>query len=198
MLIEVIFFMTKTVFHKYPKAIETQVKTALSYFPQLKKVKITFKFKDEIKKSTMQAQPKWTDVFKSKNNRQYFILISKKIKIENEVYRTADLPDDVLIGWLGHELGHIMDYKNRSSLDLLFFGIKYLFLNRSIVKAERTADYFAILQGMEKYILATKAFILENSSISERYRTRIIKYYLSPEEIMEMVEQRDAKAVGGV
>lgn len=190
--------MSKTVPHQYPEDIKKQVETALSFFPQLKKVKITFKFKDEIKKSTMQAQPKWTDIFKSKNDRQYYILISKKVKIENEVYHTTNLPDEVLIGWLGHELGHVLDYNNRSSINLLFFGIKYLIFNQSIIKAERTADYFAILQGMEKYILATKAFILDNSSISEKYRTRIIKYYLSPEEIMEMVEERDAKVLDKV
>ena len=139
----------------------------------------------------MLAQPEFWSLFRSKKHRNYKILISKKIVISGKEFCTKDIPRDVMIGWLGHELGHVMDYYERSSLNLIWFGIKYTFSSSFMKKAERTADTHAVHHGMEKYILRTKDFILNNAEINEVYKTRIIKYYLSPEEIMLLVNERD-------
>lgn len=177
----------------YPKVIAEEVQTALSYYPDLKEVAIGFKFKKNIKKSTMQAQPVFGSLFGRRKNRRYVILISERFKIADTTYRTKDVPRDVMIGWLGHELGHVMDYKERSSGNLIWFGIKYFFSTKSIQEAERAADSYAVQNGMEGYILKTKDFILNQAGISQKYRERIKRLYLSPEEIMELVEQRDAR-----
>jgi len=177
------------------KAIENEAITALSFYPELANARIDFIFKNKIKKSTMQARPSFWSFFKSKNNRKYKILISKKFKIDGQEYLTEDIPKDVMIGWLGHELGHVMDYRNRGRLNLLGFGIKYLFSDSFIKEAERSADSFAVQSGMGSYILMTKNFILENASIPDSYKNRIKKYYLSPEEIMQMVKDKDSTGV---
>ena len=70
--------------HTYPKNIATEVKTALSYFPQLEDIDITFKFKKNIKKSTMQAQPSFWSLLKSRKNGSYYIFISEKFKISGK------------------------------------------------------------------------------------------------------------------
>ena len=101
------------------------------------------------------------------------------------------MPSDIFVGWIGHELGHILDYQNRSNFNLLWFGINYLFSQNHIVEAERAADSFAVNQGMESYILKTKDFILNNADINQTYKDRIKRYYLSPEEIMELVKERE-------
>ena len=175
-----------------PESIFNEAKVALSYYPQLEDVPIVFKFKKNIKKSTMQAQPIFGSLFSGRKNRKYVVLISERFKIAETTFLTKDIPEDIMIGWLGHELGHIMDYKNRSSLNLIWFGIKYYFSSESIQEAERAADSHAVNSGMEKYILKTKDFILNQSGISEKYKERIKRLYLSPEEIMELVEEREA------
>lgn len=172
-----------------PSNIKENVEKALSFYPELSNTSIEFKIKRNIKKSTMQAQPKWNFLWKSRKNKSYIILISSKFKIENKEFNTLDIPSEVFIGWIGHELGHILDYENKSKFDLILFGIKYLFSQKSIKAAERTADTFAVAHGMAHYILATKNFILNHATISEKYKSRIIKYYMSPEEIMELVEK---------
>jgi len=172
-----------------PQSIKEEALVALSFYPELKEVPIAFKFKKKIKKSTMQAQPIFTSLISK--SRKYVILISERFTIADTTYLTKDIPKDIMIGWLGHELGHVMDYRNRSSMGLVWFGIKYLFSSRYIQKAERAADTYAVRSGMEEYILKTKAFILEEAGIPEKYRNRIKKLYLSPEEIMEIVEERD-------
>jgi len=174
-----------------PQSIKTEIETALSFYPQLKDTAINFEFKKNIKKSTMQAQPTFGSFFKRKGKRSYNIFISETVKISGDTYYTKDMPKDVITGWIGHELGHVMDYKNRSNSNLIWFGIKYLLSDNHIAEAERAADTYAVRSGMEKYILITKEFILNQADIDESYIARIKKYYLSPEEIMEIVNQRD-------
>ncbi len=175
-----------------PKPIKIEAELALMHFPELKNTPIEFKFKKNIKKSVMLAQPAWTDIFKSKKKRGYKILISENFKISGKKFRTVEVPSEVLIGWIGHELGHIMDYKQRNGLNLIAFGLGYMFSDNFVRKAERTADSFAVSRGMSDYILKTKNFILGNSEIQDSYKARIKKYYLSPDEILDMVKEQDS------
>lgn len=177
--------------HKIPEAIIEEATYALSHYPSLADVAIEIKFKKNIKKSTMLARPAIVSFFQKRNRRSYIVLISEKFKISGRVYLTKDMPRDVMIGWLAHELGHIMDYQNRNKLNLLGFGMRYLLIHKHIVKAERAADYFAIQAGMERYVLATKDFILNSAELDPKYVARIKKYYISPVEVMEMVKIRD-------
>ena len=177
--------------HNIPKAIEDEVLTAMSFYPELSLSNIEIRFKKNIKKSTMQARPTFSSFFKKRRNRTYVILISETFKITDKEFTTKDIPSNILIGWIGHELGHIMDYQNRSKTNLIWFGFKYLLSDRFIVETERAADTYAVAKGMEKYILETKNFILNHSDISTSYKKRIQKYYLSPEEIMVLVEDRN-------
>jgi hypothetical protein len=172
-----------------PKIIEKEVIEALSFYPELYDTAIEFKFKDNIKKSTMQAQPRFASFFKAKENREYVILISRKIQIEGEKFTMADIPSDVKVGWIGHELGHIIDYSGRTNVGMLIYGLKYLFSSAHIKEVERAADTYAIAHGMGKYILKTKNFILNNANLSEKYKHRIRNLYISPEEVMELINK---------
>ncbi len=176
--------------HIIPKSISNEAQVAFMHFPELENIPIEIRFKKNIKKSTMLAQPKFGSFFRKKSYRSYVILISETFKISNKQFSTRDIPSDILIGWIGHELGHIMDYQNRSKINLIWFGLKYLLSENHIVEAERAADRFAVNHGMADYILKTKNFILNHADISETYKNRIKKYYLSPEEIMEIVAEQ--------
>jgi len=172
-----------------PESIKKEVIEALTFFPELYDTAIEFKFKNNIKKSTMQAQPRFASFFKAKENREYVILISRKIQIDGEEFTMADIPSDVKVGWIGHELGHIMDYRNRTNMGMVIFGLKYLFSPLHIKEVERAADTYAIQHGMGDYILMTKNFILENTHLSEKYKERIRNLYISPEEVMELINK---------
>ena len=176
-----------------PESILDEAKIALSYYPELEDVEIEFKFKDNIKKSFMQAQPEKANLFKGKNDRTYNIFMSSKFLIEKEEFSMADVPSDVLIGWLGHELGHIMDYRDKSAMGLVIFGLRYITSDNYIKDAERAADTYAVKSGMGDYILATKDFILNHSHLSDTYKERISRLYLSPEEIIVLVNKLEEK-----
>ena len=174
-----------------PKEISKEAKIALSYYPELSKIKIEFRFKEKIRKSFMQAQPKFTNLFHGKDNRSYYVFISSKVRIEDEEFTVDDIPSDVLIGWLGHELGHIVDYRERSAFGLIFFGLRYVTSENHIINEEKMADTYAVEHGMGDYILKTKNFILNHSKLSESYKNRIKRLYLSPEEIVVLVNEFD-------
>lgn len=179
--------------HEAPDELQEVVQRALAFYPDLQDTRITFKFKKHIHKSTMQAQPAFFSLFGPRKKRHYKVLISERFQISGKEFETRDIPPDILVGWFGHELGHIADYKQRSSFNLFFFGLAYLLSDRHIRSTERTADAVAVSRGMESYILKTKEFLLNHSSISPGYRQRILKYYLSPEEIMALVDEREAE-----
>ncbi len=172
-----------------PPSILKEAEIALSYYPELKDTPIELKFKDKIKKSYMQAQPKFSGILSRKKNRSYFILISKSFDIDGKKMSISDIPSEVLVGWIGHEFGHIIDYKQRKGFNLIIFALKYLTSNKFIRDAERTADTYAVNHGMGDYILVTKEFILNQANLTPEYKERIKRLYLSPEEIMELVEE---------
>ncbi len=172
-----------------PENIWRETYVALSHYPELKTTPIEFKFKKNIKKSFMQAQPKLSGFFKNRKNRSYVIYINEKFKIEDETFSVKDVPSEVLIGWLGHELGHVMDYRDRSAIDMLWFGIRYVTSNNYIREAERAADTYAVNHGLGQNIIATKDFILNHSKLSQSYKSRIQDLYLSQEEIMVLIDE---------
>ncbi|MCG9973321.1 hypothetical protein [Christiangramia crocea] len=172
-----------------PDVIWREAYVALSHYPELKDTPIEFRFKKNIKKSFMQAQPKIGGLFKKRKNRSYLIFINKEFSIEDEKFDISMVPSEVLIGWIGHELGHIMDYRERSSAGLLWFGIKYITSKNYIREAERAADTYAVNHGLGEQIIATKDFILNHSRLSDTYKARIEDLYLSQEEIMVLIDE---------
>lgn len=141
--------------------------------------------KRSLDKTNMQAQPVINWSFWNKEKRAYQITLSNHIELE-QYFRPEILPEEILIGWFAHELGHLMDYRARSGWEMITFALKYLFSNDHRVKTERLADVYAIEKGFSDYLVATKKFILEHADLPDKYKERIKKYYLSIEEVEEL------------
>lgn len=180
--------------HKHiPAIIEKNVLTALSHYPELKNITIDFVFKQNIKNSVMQAQPVFTTLLGDKENRIYHINISALFKLTHSATPIHQIPDDIMIGWIGHELGHVMDYENRSNLGMVAFGLSYYFSDKYVKNAERRADTYAVDHGLGKYIIATKRFILDHAELPQRYKDKIARLYLSPDDIVKQVKDLEQK-----
>lgn len=172
---------------KIPEEIRTPALIALSHYPELKNIRIDFRFAEKKSTSVMSARPSLASIFRILEERKYVIYVRRRFMINGKLMLIEELPESILVGWIGHELGHIMDYKDRSVLSLIGFGIGYLVLGRYIRKAERRADEFAVRHGLRAEILETKNFILNNAHLPEKYKNKIRRLYLSPEEVMEIV-----------
>ncbi|MGM0646792.1 MAG: hypothetical protein ACQESZ_00230 [Bacteroidota bacterium] len=174
-----------------PEDIVRAALKALSFYPELVNIKIEFRFSENIRKSVMQAQPLYITMYKPRKKRSYLIKISRYFFLKGKKMHLHDLPEDVLVGWLGHELGHIMDYKRRDAWSMILFGIGYITSKSFIMSAERFADTYAVNHGLGDYILATKNFILHQAGMPKEYIRKINKLYLPPEEIIEMIEEKE-------
>lgn len=166
-----------------PKSLASAVSAALLQFPELSLVPIDFVFKAKMKNCTMQAQPKVSSFLKHKKKRRYKIKITRHILMEGKLEPIENLPENILVGWFAHELGHIMDYTQRSSLNLTAFGLKYITSKVFVRKAEKAADMHAVDRGFTNELIATKKYILNHPGFTKEYKERIDDLYLSPQEI---------------
>lgn len=172
-----------------PEEMEEVILTALSFYPDLIDTRIKFIYEEDIRKSVMQAQPKVNTLFRSKSNRVYYVKISRYLKLNKEKLDISTLPFEVLVGWIGHELGHIMDYKDRSGLAMVGFGAKYWLSENFLKRAERRADLYALKHGLGDKIISTKNFVLNHVDIPTSYKERIKRLYMSPEEFGQMLTE---------
>jgi hypothetical protein len=176
-----------------PALIEKNVLKALSFYPELENTTIGFIFKTNIKTSVMQAQPVFTTLLRKRKNRRYRINISEYFKLINTQIPIQQIPDDVMIGWIGHELGHILDYEGKSNAGMVSFGYRYYFHSSFVKHAEMVADSLAVERGMGNYIVATKRFILDHAELPQSYKNKIARLYLSPDVIVEQVRKLEEK-----
>ncbi|CCH52945.1 hypothetical protein BN8_01990 [Fibrisoma limi BUZ 3] len=184
--------------HKHiPSVIRKNVLIALSFYPELRTASIRFVFKQSIRSSVMQAQPVVGSLLGNRNKRAYQINISAMFKLTHTAIPIHHIPDAIMIGWIGHELGHIMDYENRSTFGMIRFGLGYLFSPNYVRKAERVADDFAVKRGLGNYLVATKRFILDHAELPQVYKDKIARLYVSPEEIVEQVRKLEEEKLAG-
>ncbi len=170
-----------------PKEIAPACIEALSYYPDLTDTHIEFKFQKNTF-ATMLAQPKKDLLFRRKKHRRYIIRMNN-VKDVDCALNVMDLPYQVQVGWLGHELGHIVDYSTKHVGNMMLFGVGYLLFHHFRIGAERIADLHAIHRGMGEYILSTKNYILSHKVLSERYKQKIRNFYISPEETSYIIDQ---------
>lgn len=172
-----------------PDEIREVTLKALSHFPELLDVEIEFDLRKKVRGSVMQAQPKVGSLlFNSKSNRKYRINISRYLELDDEWLPIEEVPENVLLGWIGHELGHVMDYLDKSRMGLISFGFRYVTSNAFVTEAEITADSYAVAGGLGNFLVDTKNFILNNDRLPEEYRNKIRDLYMSPGEIMTLVD----------
>ena len=176
-----------------PSEIKQPVLNALSFYPELKNTVISFIFKRNIRSSVMQAQPVFSTLLDKRKNRRYRINISQHFKFIACDMPITEIPEMVMVGWIAHELGHIMDYEHRTNAEIVSFGLRYLFSPVYVKEAERAADMYAVERGLGKYIIATKRFILDHAEIPQGYKDKIARLYLSPDVIVELVKKLEEK-----
>ena len=133
--------------------------------------------------------------FNKKENRAYKIKVSRHLELFDEMLPIEELPNEVLLGWLGHELGHIMDYIDRSAVNLVSFGVKYFLSTSFVTEAEVAADSYSVSSGLGPAIIATKDFVLNHERLPEAYKNKIRALYLSPGEILSLVDVEEKEEI---
>lgn len=148
----------------------------LTEYEKLHPYEITL-IKEELKNSTMQAQPIINIGNLFSGTKRYKVQLAETVRDAEELV-IAEVPRDVLKGWFAHELGHIVDYEIRSNMSMIGYGLRYTFSKKFKRACEHQADSIAIEHGFHKEIIATKKYLLENELVSEAYKEKLRKFYM--------------------
>ena len=166
-----------------PEGIEVATLYALSFYPELKNTKITFKRKRI--KTTLNVRPTFFSlIFRKSENRKYVVRINDSSD-EGKVI-IDDVPFNASIGLLGHEFGHIADYNDKGFFGVLGRGFAYLSRTKRI-EYENAIDEITIKKGLGKALYRWSLFVLEQSNASEEYKEFKRQTYLTPEDILHAV-----------
>jgi hypothetical protein len=155
---------------------ELQSLIALSYYPELKNIKVSFEYADI--RTTMSVRPKIFSTLTA--NRHYLVFIDTNA--HNNGILLKDVPFNGQVGIIGHELAHIVNYEKRSSVSLMGLGIVYAIHNHH-AHYERSIDKLAISKGLGWQLLAWADYALNKSTASLRYKAFKEANYLTPSEI---------------
>ena len=159
----------------------------LSYYPELKNIEIIFQFGLPV--STMVSRPKLKSIFRSGNKREYEVIVRKPGTSKNGL-EWNELSFNSLIGWIAHELGHIVHYGHKTSGGILFTGIKYGFPGYRR-RMERFTDNLVIQHDLGYALFEGTDYCINYSNAKPHYKKYMEKYYLSPTEIKERISSKN-------
>ncbi|MGB0524078.1 MAG: hypothetical protein ACPGJS_14010 [Flammeovirgaceae bacterium] len=125
-----------------PHGTELAVLRALSHYPELKDVPIIFSY--SVSEYELRSRPEPLSVLLPWRERRFEVLISQSLPPELAGAALHELPYNAQIGVLGHELAHTVSYLDKSSLALVWLGLKYMFSADFRKAYERETDRVTI------------------------------------------------------
>lgn len=166
-----------------PGELELECLVALSFYPELTGTEIKFMFGNLA--FTMVSKPKRNTILKDRTKRTYVILIQHAGSSSNNL-DWSQLSFNALVGWIGHELGHIVHYTHKSSCGILLTGMKYAVPGYRR-KIERFTDQLTIQHNLGFALYEGLDYTVNFSNATPRYKKTQVKYYLHPEEIIQRI-----------
>jgi hypothetical protein len=162
-----------------PAEIELECLVALSYYPELVDAHVEFLWNDKIS-STMKMMPTIKSFFFHKKLK-YVVHMNKSAASTN--LNINDLSFNAKVGWIGHELGHVLQCVEKSRLGVLMIGIRHS-SKKFITKHERETDIITIQHGLGYALYEGMHFTFNRPNIHPKYLEGLKKNYLSLDEIL--------------
>lgn len=163
--------LDSTMYAKYlvnkdiPSEITEQVATALSYYPELKDVKVKFRFRKS--NTPFSSKPTFFSMFKKKQNRSYVVTISTEAEAINKPILFLNLPYNAQIGVMGRELGQITTYTTKNTSQLL--GNIFKMLNTNYAEEVKfNKDLICIDHGLGYQLFDWSSYVQGALDLPER------------------------------
>jgi len=164
---------------------ETEIISALSYYPELDSTRIVFK---EAKiKASLNARPTIGSLlFRKRANRKYVIRI--KPNTGDSIATLDQVGFNGAVGVLGHELNHIIDYSERNFFQIL--GRLFNYTNKKGKRRyEGEIDRMTVEKGLGWQLYDWEDYVLNKSNAKAKYKAYKIAVYFSPEELITIIEE---------
>jgi len=178
---------------RLPPGFETQAIEALSHFPELKETSIKFRVKAS--RMTAKTRPTFISSFLPRGHRAYLITISNQTIPVLSPILLGSLPYDAQVGLLGHELSHVADFSNKTTLRSFRDLVGHLSAHW-LDRLEFHTDWIAIQHGLGKNLMAWSAYI--RNTFHVKYwrgsgyvmeKNNSIERYMNPDTIEKYMEK---------
>lgn len=137
---------------RIPAEYREQILTALSYFPELRTVRIDF----VVRKSAipLSSRPRYASVFRAAKRRHYLITISSQSSPALSPILLKNLSYNAQVGVLGHEISHVANYLHTSAWGLTRIAWGLVFSKSATDRFEAQTDQTCIEHGLGYQLLA--------------------------------------------
>jgi hypothetical protein len=155
---------------------------AISYYPELINTRIIFREKKLA--TTMAARPTALSIIRTRKHRTYCIYINSNENHPSPVL--SEFTFNAQIGIIGHELAHILHYRDERSKHVLHEAINY---RKENFKShfERETDSMTIARGLGWQLYDFTSQLHALKSVPEEYKKYKIKMYMTPAQIFSMM-----------
>jgi len=177
-----------------PKDFEKQTLIVLSYFPELKNVKIKFRIRN--KTTPLSTRPSFAGMFRSAKKRTYIITISKKSISYLDTILLKHLNYNAQIGVLGHELSHVSDFINKGFGSMCRLAIGHC-SKKYVDRFEFNTDMICINHGLGYQLLAWSINVRENLKSSKWFGAGTLppdaatERYMNPSTITKLLKSKE-------
>lgn len=176
-----------------PEGFELQALLALRHYPELHDIKINFIVEDV--SIPLSSRPHWSSMLRSAKNRTYQVIIDSERQGARETLLLKNQPFNAQVGIIGHELAHTVYYLDRSFFEIA--GDALCQLTECRINFERATDRRLIDYGLGWQRFDHATFV--RSNFSQDPATAFTSEggggaYMSPAEIMQIMEQHEAYA----
>lgn len=170
------------------KELELECLAALSYYPELLNEHVEFRWDNSIS-STMKMLPTFTS-FLFHKKLKYVVYMNKSAATTN--LNINELSFNAKVGWLGHELGHVLQCVEKSRLGVLWMGICHI-SDKFIAKFERETDIITIKHNLGYALYEGMHYTLNNKKVNQEYIAGLKKNYLSLDEILTCIKNIETR-----
>lgn len=156
-----------------PDQFRKPILKALSYFPELKNIRIDFIVKKNY--TPLSTRPSFWSMIRRKNHRTYIVTLSNKTIDTLSHLLFSNLSYIEQVGVMGHELSHVFDFNRKNLFQSIGNAIGHL-SKHFVDKMEYRTDLICIQHGLGKY--------LEAYSMHVR-KTMHVKYWRGVDHVFE-------------
>jgi hypothetical protein len=96
------------------------------------------------------------------------------------------VPFNALVGLIGHELSHIVDYESKADIEIMLRALSYLNIRTKTI-FEKSIDKKTIQHGLGWCLFDWASYVLNQSGASMDYKAFKKRVYLEPIEIQEKI-----------
>lgn len=176
---------------KIPARYRAQILTALSFFPELREVKIDFVVRKSV--IPLSSRPRLGSLLRAAKHRRYLITISSQSTKELTPILLENLPYNAQVGVLGHEISHVANYLHTSAWGLARIGWGLVFSDRATDRFEANTDQTCIEHGLgfQLHAWSVEIYKIMGDSVeaSQGQRQPMRERYLRPETILRRMRE---------